>query len=128
MALQFPSGFSMAHSEPVDNRLTMSKAEMLATKKAKMPQVYLTVCTDDGQLYLYNSDNEVDEETGRFRLFESSNMKQLPPEIVDQLISDDEDNIIEILDDGSIKVAGAESISLTQIESLFQKEENSNGA
>lgn len=72
MALSFPQGFSMAHNEPVDNRFVLSKAEMLTIKKAKMPDVYFTICSDDGNLYLYNKDNELNDETGRFKKMETS--------------------------------------------------------
>jgi hypothetical protein len=35
-----------------------------------MPSKYLTVCQDDGYIYLYNKDNTVDPATGKFRKFE----------------------------------------------------------
>lgn len=69
MAVSFPNGFKITCQEAVDNRLVLSKAEMLAMKKAKMPSVYFCMCKDDGNLYLYNDTNEIDAETGRFRLF-----------------------------------------------------------
>lgn len=114
--LNFPNGFSITSTEPIDSRLVMTKAEMLAVKKAKMPQVYLTVCVDDGQLYIYNSANTLDEETGRFRRVESSGTIDLEQLAV--LISPDEDNLIKVTDNG-LKVSPAPTIGDEAIKNLF---------
>lgn len=124
MALSFPSGFQMAHGEPVDNRLCLTKEEMVAMKKAKMPQVYLTICKDDGKLYVYNSENDIDEELGRFRLLSASG---LDADTVKDLIADDENNVLRLNESGNLLVEATESVSQNQILTLFQKEETSNG-
>lgn len=69
MAYNFPQGFQITGSEPIDTRLVLTKAEMLNIKKPNMPSVYFCICSDDGCLYLYNKENTLDEVTGRFRLF-----------------------------------------------------------
>lgn len=71
MAVNFPSGFTMSHNEPVDNRLVLTKAAMVSMRETKMPPVYLAVCKDDGLLYLYNSANTKDPNTGKFRVVSS---------------------------------------------------------
>jgi len=68
MAVSFPSGFKITSAEAVDTRIVLTKAEMLAIKKAQMPSVYFCICKEDGQLYLYNGANDIDPVTGRFRL------------------------------------------------------------
>jgi len=70
MAINLPSGFNITVQEPVDKRLLLTKAEMLATVDAKMPEKYFAVCKDDGKLYLYNVNNSSSAETGKFRVFE----------------------------------------------------------
>lgn len=72
MAVSFPSGFKITSAEAVDTRILLTKAEMLAMKKAQMPSAYFCICKEDGQLYLYNGANDIDPVTGRFRKFEVS--------------------------------------------------------
>lgn len=70
MAITLPSGFIVTNQQPIDSRLVLSKAEMVATVDARMPQVYMCMCKDDGKIYIYNVDNTVDVSTGKFRKFE----------------------------------------------------------
>lgn len=70
--ISLPQGFKVGAAEAIDSRLTLSKAEMLAIKDDLMPTVYLAVCKDDNSIYIYNKDNSVDPETGRFRVYMSS--------------------------------------------------------
>ena len=67
--INLPQGFKVGAAEAVDSRLTLSKAEMLAIKDSLMPTVYLAVCKDDNSIYIYNKDNSVDPETGKFRVY-----------------------------------------------------------
>lgn len=60
--------FELGAAVPVDTRLTLSKAEMLTVNDNVWPDKYLTVCSDDGAIYLYDKTNEMDVETGKFRL------------------------------------------------------------
>lgn len=71
MAIKLPQGLNITSSEPVDIRIVLTKAEMVSIVDARMPQVYLAICKDDGKLYLYNKNNEVDKDTGKFRLHSS---------------------------------------------------------
>ena len=60
--------FELGAAVPVDTRLTLSKAEMLTVNDNVWPDKYFTVCSDDGAIYLYDKTNEMDVETGKFRL------------------------------------------------------------
>lgn len=33
-----------------------------------MPDSYISVCSDDNNIYIYSKDNEVSEETGKFKI------------------------------------------------------------
>lgn len=68
--IKVSSAFQFTSSAPADLRLTLTKAEMKETNPNLIPDHYLTVCQDDGKIYLYSKDNEVDETTGKFRVFE----------------------------------------------------------
>lgn len=56
----------------VDTRMVLSKAEMREMNDAEMPNTYFALCKDEGHFYLYNKSNEVDSETGKFRLITES--------------------------------------------------------
>ena len=71
MAISTASGFSLGSSDPIDDRLVLTKAQMKTANDAVYPDVYIAVCKEDGSLYVYNKENEIDEETGKFRIFKS---------------------------------------------------------
>ena len=76
--ISLPQGFKVGAAEAIDSRLTLSKAEMLAIKDDLMPAVYLAVCKDDYAIYIYNKDNSVDPETGKFRVYAGGNSEEIP--------------------------------------------------
>ena len=76
--INLPQGFKVGAADAIDSRLTLSKAEMLAIKDDLMPTVYLAVCKDDNFIYIYNKDNSVDPETGRFRVYISGSSGEIP--------------------------------------------------
>lgn len=67
MPIIFSNGFNITSKEPIDSRLVMTKEEMLAVKKARMPDKYFCLCSDDGKIYVYDANAEIDPEFGRFR-------------------------------------------------------------
>lgn len=72
MAIKLSQGLRIQTDEAVDERFLLLKEEMLGINDELMPYVYFTACIDDGKFYLYNKDNEVDPETGKFRVLESN--------------------------------------------------------
>lgn len=70
MAINVSQAFHRTSANPVDETMALTQAEMLTVNDNLMPSKYLTVCQDDGHIYLYNKDNTVDPATGRFRKFE----------------------------------------------------------
>ena len=60
-------GFDRSSPAPIDNSLTLTKAEMLAVDDSKMPEKYFTICLDDGKLYLYDKSATPSAETGKFK-------------------------------------------------------------
>lgn len=69
--IQIIQGFELLTREAIDNRLVLSKAEMLSVNDNQMPDTYFAVCTDDKKLYVYNKDSNPSEETGKFTLYGS---------------------------------------------------------
>lgn len=73
MAVQFPNGFTITSSEPIDSKLVLTKAEMrVAETELSMPDTYFCVCKDDDKFYVYDVNNTVDEVTGKFRVLEAA--------------------------------------------------------
>ena len=46
-------GFELKTREAIDNRLVLSKLEMLNINDNQMPEKYFAICTDDGYLYIF---------------------------------------------------------------------------
>jgi hypothetical protein len=61
------TGFKVLSRDSIDERFILSKDQMLNIDEAVQPENYFCVCTDDSMLYVYNVNNPVDAETGKFR-------------------------------------------------------------
>ena len=74
MAISLPQGFRITSKESIDDRIILTKEQMLSlsseTGSNRMPDNYICVCKDDGKLYIYNKNNEPDEEIGLFKSYE----------------------------------------------------------
>ena len=68
--INISQAFHRTSANAVDDTLTLTKAQMLAINDNLMPDKYLTVCQDDGYIYLYSKANTVDPTSGTFRKFE----------------------------------------------------------
>ena len=70
MAINVSQSFHRTSANAVDDTLTLTKAEMLAVNDNLMPSKYLTVCQDDGFIYLYDKSATPNQTTGKFTKFE----------------------------------------------------------
>lgn len=84
MAINLSQAFHRTSSNPIDETLALTKVQMLATVDALMPNKYMTVCQDDGKIYLYDKTNTSDETTGKFRVFEGE-----PPHTIEDYLGND---------------------------------------
>jgi hypothetical protein len=73
MAINISQAFHRTSANPIDDTLALTKAEMLTVNDNLMPNKYLTVCQDDGQIYLYDKAATASADTGKFVLFKPSN-------------------------------------------------------
>jgi hypothetical protein len=94
MAIKISQPFQRTSSNPIDETLTLTKAQMLTVNDNLMPNKYFTICQDDGFIYIYDKSNPADPETGKFLKLEAINGKT--PHIGDNgnWWIDDEDWII----------------------------------
>lgn len=70
MAIKTSQGFEITSNEPIDANLALTKEQMRNVNENTIPDKYLTICQDDGKVYLYNKENTPNETTGKFRVFE----------------------------------------------------------
>ena len=71
MAINLGGGFHIGSKQPIDDRLIMTKSEMLNVNENTFPDFYMCVCSDDGAIYTFNVSNEANDKTGKFRIIES---------------------------------------------------------
>lgn len=65
--MRLNTGFEINFPGSIDNRQYLSKQEMLSINDKILPEYFLTLCRDDGRIYIYNSKNETNQETGKFK-------------------------------------------------------------
>ena len=75
--IQIVQGFELLTREAIDNRLVLSKAEMITVNDNQMPDTYFAVCSDDKKLYIYNKDAKASTETGKFTLYNDSPIRSI---------------------------------------------------
>lgn len=69
MAVSMLDNISYLGKKPDNARsLFETKAEMVAFSENYLPDVYVTICAEDGMQYKYNRSNTVDPELGKWRL------------------------------------------------------------
>lgn len=69
--IQLPSSLEIKSRNPIDIRILLTKAQMLAIDYRQLPEKYFAICKDDGKLYLYDVANENNAETGKYRVLEA---------------------------------------------------------
>jgi hypothetical protein len=68
MGIKLSTNFDIGAPVPVDSKLVINtKAELTTINENIWPEGYLTICLEDKQLYIFNKNNTVDAETGKFR-------------------------------------------------------------
>ena len=71
-------GFKLLTTNAIDNRILLSKAEMVAIKDNTMPDKYFAICKDDGCLYMYDKSREIlNDETGKFVKYSASKIESI---------------------------------------------------
>ena len=77
MASPLSGGFKVNAREAIDVRLVLSKTEMKTQKyeadgkTIALPSPYFCLCKDDDNIYIYDTNNPEDAQTGKFKLYSS---------------------------------------------------------
>ena len=69
MAINVSQAFHRTSANPVDETMALTKAQMLTVNDNLMPAYYLTICQDDGFIYLYDKTATPNGTTGKFTQF-----------------------------------------------------------
>ena len=73
MSTNLTDNFLYKGKKPLDDRqLFKTKADMKAFPESALPTLYDAFCEEDGNKYVFNKANEINEETGKWRIFEGS--------------------------------------------------------
>lgn len=82
------NGFEITGANYIDKRLVLTKTEMLTAEDDYfLPDIYFAFCPDDNQWYAYNIDNDIDTETGKYRV--------LPSGLVDDVLVNGESVVVD---------------------------------
>lgn len=77
--LDFAAGYDVNTNLPIDRRLVLTKEQMKTINDDNMPENYFCICKssdtdpDNGKMFVYIKTNKDDENTGKFRLYNSAN-------------------------------------------------------
>jgi hypothetical protein len=69
MAINVSQSFHRTSANAIDDTLTLTKAQMLTVNDNLMPNKYMTICQDDGEVYIYDKSATPNAETGKFKKY-----------------------------------------------------------
>ena len=69
MAIDLATGFNIGSKDAIDERQVLTLEQMKNLDESIYPDKYFAICKDNGKLYIYDASNEIDAESGKFRLF-----------------------------------------------------------
>lgn len=107
MAISVNDGFSLKGGVALDDRQVLTKQEMLDIADYDLPDVYFAVCKDNGKLYVFDKTNDIDTETGKFRMIDGDELELYKKEDIEALIGLTEEeinNLQSLLNDENISV------------------------
>lgn len=113
MGIKINAPFTLGAAVPVDDRDLITKADMLTINDNVWPDHKLTVCSDDGKVYLYSKSNESDPETGKFRLFSTDSLTDTQLKAVNSGITSD-----KVSEYDSYATTKQDALSQEQLESV----------
>lgn len=68
MAINLATGFSIGSKDVIDERQVLTLNQMQNLDENVYPDNYFAICKDDSKLYIFNASNEINAETGKFRV------------------------------------------------------------
>ena len=69
MAINVSQSFHRTSANAVDDTLTLTKAQMKTVNDNLMPSKYMTICQDDGEIYVYDKSATASADTGKFKKY-----------------------------------------------------------
>ena len=68
MAIDVATGFNIGSKDAIDERQVLTLEQMKNLDESIYPDKYFAICKDNGKLYIFNASNEINAETGKFRV------------------------------------------------------------
>lgn len=99
MAIYISQAIHRTSANPLDETMALTKAQMKVIDDNVMPLKYLSICQDDGQIYLYDKNATPSEESGKFSKLDCYTRQEVDEKIVEvdgSTILKDSSNVISI--------------------------------
>lgn len=97
-AININAGFELGSKQPLDSRQYLTKEQMLNINENIMPDAYFCICKNDGNIYTYNKNNEIDPETGKFRQV-NSDVTKLQYIVMPAITEENKNDVIQYIGD-----------------------------
>ena len=97
MAIRVSQAFERTSANAIDGTLTLTKAQMLTVNDNLMPNKYLTICQDDGALYLYDKSATASVTTGKFKKFEGGDGQVIQVDDMPTASAEEKDKIYQYI-------------------------------
>lgn len=97
-AININAGFELGSKQPLDSRQYLTKEQMLNINENIMPDAYFCICKNDGNIYTYNKNNEIDPETGKFRQV-NSDVTKLQYIVMPEITEENKNDVIQYIGD-----------------------------
>jgi len=75
--IRVTQGFQPLTREAIDNRIVLTKADMLNVNDNQMPDTYFAICKEDGYIYIYDKSVRANGETGKFNIYNPSSIRNI---------------------------------------------------
>lgn len=85
-AIDISTGFHISAPVGIDDRLVLTKEEMLNMNDGLMPDSYFALCSEDNKLYVYNKSNTPNKDTGKFSPLISSSKSNVTIDDLSELL------------------------------------------
>lgn len=119
MAIKVTSGFEVKSKSPIDTRLVLTKAQMLAANDKLMPEKYFALCSDDNQIYFYDKAAEPSVETGKYFPLNDADLKERVRVLEEK--TDTLENLVSELNQEVLRL-DAEKVSKNDFSNLLKVE------
>ena len=121
MAIDLATGFNIGSKDAIDERQVLTLEQMKNLDESIYPDKYFAICKDDSMLYVYNVNNPVDAETGKFRKVGSNESvdTSIFQKINDDSLTTDDKTIVGAINEIDLEIDNLEVLDKEDIETML---------